>query len=162
MTLVVEDGTGVTNADSYISIASADTYHTAMGNPAWGLADDADKEPALRRATQYVDTQYQFRGSQLTSTQALAWPRSISGMSLDWPIRRLSNAVAELALRALDEPLQADIDTGEVKRETVGPLTLEYSGSGLGGQTRFTAADKLLAPFTAGGGSLGMRIERAS
>ncbi|MFZ2407009.1 MAG: DnaT-like ssDNA-binding protein [Methylobacter sp.] len=35
MSLIVEDGTVVTNAESYISVADATTYHTARGNSTW-------------------------------------------------------------------------------------------------------------------------------
>jgi len=35
MTLIVEDGTVVPNADSYLSVADADTYHQTRGNGAW-------------------------------------------------------------------------------------------------------------------------------
>ncbi len=35
MALIVEDGTGLSTAESYISVADATTYHTARGNSSW-------------------------------------------------------------------------------------------------------------------------------
>jgi len=35
MSIVVEDGTGLATAETYISVADATTYHTARGNSAW-------------------------------------------------------------------------------------------------------------------------------
>jgi len=35
MALVTEDGTGLSTAESYISVADATTYHTARGNSSW-------------------------------------------------------------------------------------------------------------------------------
>ena len=35
MALEVEDGTGKSTAESYISVADATTYHTARGNSTW-------------------------------------------------------------------------------------------------------------------------------
>ena len=35
MALIVEDGTGLANAESYVSVADATTYHTNYGNTAW-------------------------------------------------------------------------------------------------------------------------------
>jgi len=35
MALVTEDGTGLSTAESYISVADATTYHTARGNSTW-------------------------------------------------------------------------------------------------------------------------------
>ncbi len=157
MSLVVEDGTGLANADSYLSVADATSYHASFGNDAWAAATSDAQEQALRRATQYVDANYSFRGSPLTTTQALAWPRNLG---LAWPIRGLSNATAELALRALDGALFADQSGGEVIEESVGPVGVKYQPSGLGGQTRFAVVDSLLAPYT-GGGRMSMRLERA-
>ena len=74
MSIIVEDGTGLTTAVAYVAVADADAYHTAMGNTAW-TGTDAAKEIALRRATQYLDNRYTYRGTRLTSTQALEWPQ---------------------------------------------------------------------------------------
>jgi hypothetical protein len=73
---VVEEGTGLANAESYISVADADTYHTAQGNAAWTGTTDA-KEQALRKATAYLDDKYakRWRGNRANESQALRWPR---------------------------------------------------------------------------------------
>lgn len=161
-TLTVEDGTGLPTADSYVSIDTADAYHLRIGNAAWAAATGADREAALRRATQYIDSKYQFRGEPLEEDQALAWPRTIDGETPPWPVKRLSGACCELALRALAAPLFADQTGGEVVSETVGPISVTYAQAGLGGQTRFAGVDALLAPYTAGGARSTIRIERAS
>ena len=103
MALVVEDGTGVTGADSYVSIAEADTYAAANGLTSWASATAAAKEIALRQATRYVDTRYRFRGSRLGLRQPLEWPRGdvVDGALGDGyyytrPPRNLKAAVTEL------------------------------------------------------------------
>ncbi|MBA8886157.1 hypothetical protein FHW12_000348 [Dokdonella fugitiva] len=167
MTLIVEDGTGLPNAETYVSVADADAYHLAMSNAAWAAAPTPAKEGALRRAAQYIDSFYRFRGNRLSEIavpapaeqQALQWPRDIVDA---WPIRELVAATCELALRALSGALFADQSGGDVVSETVGPISVTYSSSGLGGQTRYAVADALLAPFTAGGARSSLRIERAS
>ena len=53
MTLVIEDGTGKSNAESYISVADADTYHSNRGNTDWAALTTAEKERLLRIATDY-------------------------------------------------------------------------------------------------------------
>lgn len=169
MALIVEDGTGLANAESYASVATANAYHTAMGNAAW-TGVDAVKEAALRRATQYLDTRYRYRGLPLTQTQALAWPRSYTlSASLgyewsqqfnDWPPSRLVDACCELALRALTGALYADQEAGRVKAETVGPISVTYAEQANGGQVRYAIVDDLLGPLVAGGRS-SMRVERA-
>lgn len=156
MALVVEDGTGLSTAESYLSVADANAYHTAMGNTGWTGADAA-KEVALRRGAQYLDANYQFRGVELRSDQALAWPRDYD----DWPVTRVKHACAEAALRALAGTLFVDETDRSVRMEQVGPIKVEYGDARYGGQTRYAVIDALLAPLTMGG-RMGMRIERAA
>ena len=59
MSLIVEDATGLSTAESYLSVANADTYHASYtGSTAWSGASTGTKERALRRATQYLDSVY--------------------------------------------------------------------------------------------------------
>jgi len=157
MPLVVEDGTGLSDAEAYVSVADADAYHAQFGNANWAAATLASKESALRRAAQYIDTQYRFRGDPLNDTQALAWPRS----TRPWPVRAVISASCELALPALDGPLYLDQAGPAIVSETVGPISTTYAVDRRGGQPRYAAADALLESLT-GGGRLSMRIERAS
>lgn len=78
MALVVETGAGDPTAESYLSVAGADAYHAAHGDPAaWSGATTGTKEAALRAATQYVDDKYakRWKGQRKTLEQALRWPR---------------------------------------------------------------------------------------
>jgi len=79
MALIVEDGTGLDNADSYVSRADADTYVTNHGNESeWTSASDDDKDRALRIATAWLDGRYagRWKGWRLRGNlQALDWPR---------------------------------------------------------------------------------------
>lgn len=161
MALTVEDGTGLAGADSLVSVAIADAYHTAMGNTTW-TGTDAAKEIALRRATQYIDNRYTYRGTKLTSTQALAWPRVgyEDGYTVEaWPVANLKAACCEAALRALSDTLQTDVAADQVTEETVGPITVKYAQKT--GQTRYPVVDSLLARYSIGGAGM-LRIERAS
>lgn len=157
MALTVEDGTGLANADSYVSVADATAYHAAMGNAAWAALDTDEKEWALRRATQYIDVRYNYRGSPLRSTQALAWPRTSS----PWPVQAVIAATCEAALRARDG-LFRDVEGGDVLSEQAGKIAVTYAPSNSSGQVRYFLVDSLLAPYTMGGSALSVRLERAS
>lgn len=61
MTLVVEDGSIVSGAESYASVAQADAYFAARGITIWSPLLDAEKEQALRRATDYMVQTYRQR-----------------------------------------------------------------------------------------------------
>ena len=161
MALTVEDGTGLSSADAYVSVADATTYHANLGNTAWASAAESAQEIALRRAAQYIDARFRYRGWRLTTTQALEWPRSYyepDGRTESWIPKNLKEAVCEAALRALSDTLYEDVSTDRVTEETVGPITVKYAGKG--GQTRMPVVDALLARYAIGGG--GIRLERAA
>lgn len=164
MALEVEDGTGKSNAESYISVADADARHTAFGNSAW-TGTDAVKEAALRRSTAYLEQAYRTRwtGQRKDLTQALSWPRYdviVEGcwVASDSVPTDIANACADLALRALADDLAADT-TRAVIREKVGPLETEYDANSPQA-TRYRAIDAMLAPYLTGGGAM-VRLVRA-
>lgn len=77
MALVVEDGTGKADANSYVSRTDADTllsFHASQAK--WAALSDADKEAALQRATEYLDLKFRWYGQALYQIQALQWPRT--------------------------------------------------------------------------------------
>lgn len=156
MALIVEDGSGVENADSYLSVADADSHHADRGNAGW-TGDGAAKEAALRKATDYLGQAYRLRwlGARVEAGQALDWPRAglatIGGGVVPDEVRR---ATAELALVALGAELNPPLARGgRVKREKVGPIESEFE-DGAPGRTRYPAIDGMLAPLLARAGRL--------
>lgn len=158
MALIVEDGTGLSTAESYISVSGANTRHTALGNTAW-TGTDAVKEAALRRATQYMVQSYRGRwqGYRLNTTQALDWPRHsvvvdcFTAVPSNAVPADITNACADLALRALADDLAVDLTRGIV-REKLGPLETEYDRTS-SQAVRYRAIDMLLSPYLTGGGA---------
>lgn len=136
MALTPEDGTGKSDADSYISQAAATTYFAAHGAPAaWTALSSDAKDAALRYATVTLDGTFDFsaNGTVVSSSQALAWPRYgasdeegryVDGASVP---ARIKDATCELALSHLTSALNATVSRGgAVRREKVGPLEVEY------------------------------------
>src|SRR3972149_388650 len=135
MTIIAEDGTGLGNAESICSVTSADTYHSDRGNTAWALLTTAIKEASLRKATEYMASEYRSRwlGRRATSTQSLDWPRILVYLqdignnslflvpSTTVPVE-VKRACAELALRASTAPLIED-QSRKTSEETIGPIT---------------------------------------
>lgn len=139
MALVVEDGTGLADAEAYIAVADADAYHAARGNAAWAALATEAKEAALRLGADYMGAVYGLRwcGARLTTTQALDWPRDAEGVPA-----AVVRANAELALRASAGALLADQGPA-VKSETVGPLSVTYM-DGARQSMRYALVDALL------------------
>lgn len=175
MALIVEDGSLVTGAESYCSVAAADTYHSDSGNTAWAALVTATKEQALRKATRYMVGAYRHRwtGTRKTTTQALDWPRYMVPIR-DTPTFQGTNlayvpativptevvqACAEFALiTATNGALAPDL-TSRVLREKVGDIEVEYDR----GSPQFTvyrSLDMMLRPYLKAGGSSVVGLSR--
>jgi len=169
MALTVEDGTVVAGADSYLSLAAADTYHSSHGSPtAWASATDPAKEAALRYATQWVDGKFQFLGSVADSDQVLDWPRQNvwddegRSVAADIVPQRVKDATAEMALAHIGAALNASLARGgAVRREQVGPVAVEYMESA-NPETDFPYVRRLLAPLLNNFGGRNLTITRVA
>jgi hypothetical protein len=156
MALIVEDGSGLSNSESYISVADADARQASVGNDIWAPLSTAEKEEALRRATIYMTAAYRERwvGRRNNLEQALEWPRY--GVSVEgWPVSPQSvpadvaKACSDLALKAAAGDLAPDLEP-MVIREKVGPIETEFS-RGSPQYKRFRAIDMMLSPYLSGG-----------
>lgn len=152
MSLIVETGSGVAGANSYISLADAGTYHTDRGNAAWAAGSDADRTAALIRATFALDGMKAWRGVKASSSQPLVWPRAGAvdddgyAVASDAIPQRLKDAVCEAALLELASAgaLTPALDRGgAVTRVKVGPVEEEYSGAA-SARTAYAVIDGLL------------------
>lgn len=139
MALIVEDGTGLANADALVSSAFCDAYHLARGNTAWTGSADV-KEPAIRRATAYLSNSFAWRGQKrLRRAQALAWPRTDvtdeAGEAVAYnavPVE-VQQACAEIALAELIIPgcmTPAVVMADRISREEIGQIKVEYALGG--------------------------------
>ena len=153
--LTVEDGTLVSGAEAYISVADADTYFTNRGNPSqWSGATTGQKEAALKYAAQYMETRYRFNGCLQDTSQALSFPRTSfynhdgrllagSGVIPD----AIKNANAELALRHLIQDLFLTTTPGDSKitSKSIGDASETYDVTL--STNRFTYVDLLLSDY---------------
>lgn len=151
MTIVVEDGTGLSTAETYVTVAAFKAYCDARGM-SYAAYTDAQIEVALRKGTDYLDSKWRFKGTRSSSDQALAFPRTdltdLDGYEITGLPARLKNAECELAFRALSADLYEDLDrSGMVKSESVGPISTTYVDGAPAGKL-FTIADRLLSPYT--------------
>lgn len=96
--LIIEDGTGVPDSNSYIDEAYAKDYFILNGSTLW--EDNCHLQKlALVQASSFFDLRYstRFCGDVVNVDQGLLFPRSIHGTSTGIP-KQLKNAVASLAL----------------------------------------------------------------
>ncbi|MDV6347474.1 DnaT-like ssDNA-binding protein [Nitrosomonas sp. Is35] len=166
MAIVVEDGTGKSNAQSYLSLADVDSYFAARGIAAWTGANSA-KEAALIAATEYIDIRWGdlLKGSlEFPDTQALLFPRlniyDNEDRALTGIPQRLERATAEYALISLSQSLMPNPtieSSGKIvteESEETGPIkeTKKYQ-SGYLTKRPYPKADALMACFILGSGT---------
>lgn len=129
MTIVVENGSIVANANSYVSEAELTAYALARA-----VTLTSDEEVLLIKAMDYIDTQ-SYKGVKYTRDQPLQWPRVnvwLDGYIVDANTipQLLKNAQMEAAI-SIDvgtDPL-ADIPRLE-SSVTVGPISVSYEKGG--------------------------------
>ena len=161
MALIVEDGTALANAESFCSVAFADTYLDARGFALWAPLATLVKESALRRASDYMEQAYRERwaGYRTTGTQSLSWPRTLvpqkdaPGGYRAWPFyyatnivpTLVQNACASLAYRATTATLAPDLGR-MTTREKVDVIEVSYAGGGRQA-IKFREIDNMLSTF---------------
>ncbi len=166
MSLIVEDGSGLSNAESFTSVADASAYHAARGNTTWATITTTEMEQALRRATDYMQQAYRSRwaGYRFTITQALDWPRSsvpipdainsflaYSMLATNVVPTEVKNACAEMAWKAASGELYAD-QSQQVLSEAIGPISVTYDRTSPQ-KIRYSAIDAMLKPYLNAGGA---------
>ncbi|MFH1321016.1 MAG: DnaT-like ssDNA-binding protein [Bacteroidota bacterium] len=72
--LVVEDGSGVVGANTYISEVDCDTYCEDRGLTAWASLTSDQKVAAIFRAMEYIES-LQYKGQKSDTDHSLKWPR---------------------------------------------------------------------------------------
>jgi hypothetical protein len=168
MTLIVEDGTGVANANSYISVADARTYASARGTTL--PSDDSAVEALILQGMSYIEAQRaRFQGSKTYTgvvgfhdddwfpiplppdvnthaAQALQWPRydvyiddiPLSGSAI--PVELVS-ALAQCAVEiSSGNDLQANTTGTPVKIEKVDVIETQYMTPAEMNTTGFSAS----------------------
>jgi len=165
MAIIVEDGTGKTDAESYISVSDADDYASNWYGTLsdWDDLADAAKERALRIGTRFIDS-HEFKGYRANDDQVLSWPRAqlgyIDGQYIDADEipQRVERATVEAALKYIQgETLFPDHYGASVKSEskTIGPIgnSTTYQTSKKA-QKVFEAVKRLLDPLLMQSGTI--------
>ena len=159
MTIILEDGTGKSDAVSYASAVQYKTYCDARGISYAGVTDTVI-EQSLVKATDAMVQMYSLRWSgfrYLAATQALDFPRSwceIKGRAVaDIPVyvattvvpNDVINACIILAIESQSASLIPNLDPAVV-REKIDVIEVEYDTNALP-YTQFRSVDLMLKPY---------------
>jgi len=152
MALVVEDGTGKSNANSYVSIAEADAFFVDLNYTDWAALTTAQKTGHLIAGTAYIDGRYRngFAGYLLVASQALAWPRKYGWYTDTYPFTPIAALPTEVkkatyfaAYHSLNKELDEHIQSG-IKSQSQGNMSVTYAGGSEGSKKLFLDIEQSL------------------
>ena len=159
--IVVEDGSGVANADSYITVAEARAYAAKRGFTTFDALTDGEVEAKIILAMDVVESyRGSFKGTKASSTQALQWPRAdvyIDGTEIASTTipTELKNALSQLSVDAVSSTLQPNLGGRTVTREKVDVVEIEYAARGASAEyTVFDKFETMLEPLLSSTGPL--------
>lgn len=158
MAFIVEDGSGLSDANSLVSVADFDGYCADRGIDLSDFADDTAKEVALVKGSDYLKTVYygSWSGDKLVETQALPFPRVVS-LETIFPTD-IKYANIELALKANVGELLSDVGQ-RVISEQVSSIKVTYSEYS-DEQTNYTAVYSLVRPYLSNSSSFAHSVVR--
>ena len=151
MTFIVEDGTGIANANSYISVTDADAYHALFDNTDWS-GETADKEQALILATKSLDLLYgpRFLSYKRHTNNVLQFPRYVfydnnmqvvDTYTIPFCVKDAVCEIALLVQQGVDiYPLPNLNNNVKLERTKIGDLEIEKQYTGTMGNTESFAS----------------------
>lgn len=119
---IVEDSTGLPNANSLASVQDFKDYYL-LRNVNISTLTDTQIEGFLVLGTDYIVQKYDFKGSKLKDTQSLPFPRVVNNETI-FPTN-VKYATIILAFKSQNGSLLADSQQ-QVKKEKVDVLEVEY------------------------------------
>lgn len=177
LVIVVETGVGLTNSNSYSSIADAKAYCLFRGVDISSNSSDAIAAWLINGADYVESYRARFKGRKSTVTQAMQWPRisgifphagffragfvpvhpgiNIDGFFLDPTvipdyIKRAQNQLVLDQANGVALFTSSDPDQTE-KKVKIGPLEVEYDSTS--NQSYLPAFQSLIAPLLINGGA---------
>jgi len=163
MAIIVEDGSIVPNANSFVSFDDYIVYASSLN---FNVNSSSQAESQLIAAGQFINIQRNLKGYLVTRDQPMAYPRS--GLVLEnwsWLHTEIPRQVIQLQMTKAIEIFNGfDVITGDspsstsgqvVKKERVeGAITIEYETSGDNGTkvSSVSSSQALLSVLTENNG----------
>jgi hypothetical protein len=152
--LIIEDGSGVANANSYATVAELSSFATARGLAL--PAGDAAREVLLIQACDFLEQfEPRYKGSKIDPSQELSWPRSdvfLFDSQEALPTNQIPTALKRAQMQLAFEASKTDLQpTGagrEVVREKLDVIEVQYAETKSGTvQPEFSKAMTFLSPL---------------
>lgn len=134
--MVVENGEGLQNSNSYVDVTFADTYFSTRGVTTWVTLTQEQKEFALINASDYIDSAFDWNGIKKSYEQSMRFPRKnlvdSDGYDVEGIPTVLKEAVCECANKLSQnvEMFKELEENGNVTSERIGELSFTYDTNG--------------------------------
>lgn len=132
--LVVEDGTGVVNSNSYCNLDFALEYCVTHGYSSWNELSEEQQKIALIKGTDYINSFFEWKGKKMTERQSLEFPRENLFDNNRFEVRGIPNNLKKACVEAAylnstsggDNLYYTKDENGKIKRQKVDTLEVEY------------------------------------
>lgn len=134
VTLIVEDGSGISDSNSYCDLDFALEYCVNHGYTAWLDMTEDEQKTYLIKGTSFVDNFYNWKGYKRTSIQSLEFPRNglidnnkteVLGIPNNLKKACIEAAFINASSEANNLFVEKDAN-GAIKRQKVDELEVEY------------------------------------
>ena len=132
MPIVIVATAGSKDANSFVTLAEANTYHEGHSQGSiWADATEDKRNRALVTATRQINVWFDWDGEVTYAEQALLWPRTgavgLNGYALDSKTIpfAIKNATSELARFRLADAGPTD-DADDISRLKAGPVDITF------------------------------------
>lgn len=150
--LIVENGSGVPNANSYCDLDYALEYCTMKGYTSWQSLSENEQKVFIIRGTDFVDNFFTWKGRKCRSSQSLSFPRVELYDEDRYEVHGIPDKLKKACIEAafLNSTSGADTlfstkdENGQVKRQRVDSLEIEYfanSSTASNGNSESNAVD---------------------
>ena len=146
-TLVIEDGTIVEDANSYVDLEEADEYFE--NNSTWNALTDAEKTDRLFFAAIYIENLYRFIGSISDQTQNMRWPRVgvvVDGYEIEDNIIPKNIKYAQMEAANI-ENLYSNFTSNEISSISAGSVSISYFDPSLKKFPKYNVIENLLQNY---------------
>ena len=134
ITLVVEDGTGRSDANSYCDLDFALEYCVMKGYSNWLTLSENEQKVFIIRGTEFVDNFFTWKGIRHTQSQSMAFPRDEIYDDDRYPVNGIPDRLKKACIEAAFLNASSGSDTlfvtkdenGKVKKQKVDSLEVEY------------------------------------
>ena len=132
--LIVENGSGLPNANSYCDLDYALEYCTMKGYTSWQSLSENEQKVFIIRGTEFVDNFFNWRGRKGKGSQALSFPRIDLYDDDQYLIHGIPEKLKKACLEAAflnstsgsDTLFSTKDENGAIKKQKVDTLEVEY------------------------------------